>query len=108
MSFTGCTVASRRFLAQARVLTDSFFEHHPDGRFAVLIPDDPDRERSMDERVEVLRPLDIGVEPAELCRMALSYTVKELSCAMKVRLVRYLIGRGDTAVLLDGDLCVYD
>src|SRR4051812_42943653 len=105
--FVACTVASRRFLAQARVLTDSFFEHHPDGRFAVLIPDDPDGERSMGERIEVLRPLDIGVEPAELCRMALAYTVKELSCAMKVRLVRYLIRRRETVVRLDGHLCVY-
>src|SRR4051812_41102200 len=89
--FIACTVASRRFLGQARVLADSFFEHHPDGRFAVLIPDDPDGQRSMDERIEVLRPLDIGVEAAELDRMALAYTVKELSCAMKVRLVRHLI-----------------
>jgi hypothetical protein len=106
--FIACTVASRRFLAQATVLAQSFFEHHPQSRFAVLIPDDPDHEREMDPRVEVLRPLDIDVDPAELHRMALSYTVKELSCAMKVRLVAHLIDRGDTTVLLDGDLCVYD
>jgi len=40
--------------------------------------------------------------------MALAYTVKELSCALKVHLARHLIARGDTAVLLDGDVCVYD
>ena len=108
MSFVGCTVASRRFLGQARVLADSFFEHHPDGRFAILIPDDPDHERATGDRVEVLRPLDVGLDQAEANRMALAYTVKELSCALKVHLARHVIGRGDTAVLLDGDVCVYD
>jgi hypothetical protein len=55
-----------------------------------------------------LRPADLGVEPAELHRMALSYSVKELACAMKGRLMRHLARRGEIAVLLDGDVCVYD
>jgi len=105
--FVACTVASRRFLAQARVLADSFFEHHPSGRFAVLIPDDPDGERTLDGRAEVLRPHDIGVDPAEAERMALAYSVRELSCAMKVRLVHHLLEQGERAVMLDGDVCVY-
>jgi hypothetical protein len=105
--FVACTVASRGFLAHARVLIDSFFEHHPGGRFTLLIPDDPAGERAVDERVEVLRPLDIGVDEAELHRMALAYSIKELSCAMKSRLLRHLVARGETAVLLDGDVCVY-
>jgi hypothetical protein len=108
LGFIGCTVASRRFLGQARVLADSFFEHHPGGRFAVLIPDDPDGERSLPEPVEVLRPRDIGIDAAEINRLALAYSVKELSCAMKVRLVRHLVERGETVLLLDGDVCVYD
>ncbi len=108
MSFIGCTVASRRFLGQARVLADSFFEQHPDGRFAVLIPDAGGVDPKLDERVEVLHPLDVGLDRAEANRMALAYTVKELSCALKVHVARHLIGRGDTVVLLDGDVCIYD
>jgi hypothetical protein len=107
LGFIGCTVASRRFLGQARVLAESFFEHHPGGRFAVLIPDDPDGERSLDAPVEVLRPHDVGIPDEEIARLALFYSVKELSCAMKVWLVRHLIERGETVVLLDGDVCVY-
>src|SRR6476661_9271036 len=107
MSFTGCTVASRRYLGQARVLADSFFEHHPAGRFAVLIPDDPDGECTVGERTEVLRPRDLGMDAAEVNRMALAYTVKELSCALKVHLAGHVIGRGETAVLLDSDMCIY-
>lgn len=106
-SFVACTVASRRFLAQAQVLADSFFEHHPDGRFAVLVPDDPREERSLDARVEVLRPPDVGVEGLELHRQALAYSVRQLSCAMKVHLLRHLVQRGDVGVLLDGDVCIY-
>src|SRR3954453_5569313 len=105
--FIACTVASRRFLGQARVLAESFFEHYPGGRFTVLVPDDPDCERSLDPPVEVLRPGDLGIPDEEMNRLALFYSVKELSCAMKVRLVRHLIARGETVVLLDGDVCVY-
>jgi hypothetical protein len=81
--FVACTVATRRYLAQARVVADSFFEHHPQGRFAVLVPDDPERERAVDPRVEELRPADLGINEAELHRMALIYTSQELACAMK-------------------------
>jgi hypothetical protein len=105
--FVACTVASRRFIGQARVLADSFFEHHPDGRFAVLVPDDPDRERSVDERVEELRPSDIGFDDVELHRMALHYSVKELACAMKAPLLRHIVKGGQTGLLLDADACIY-
>jgi hypothetical protein len=104
--FVACTVASRRYLAQARVVVDSFFEHHPEGRFAVLISDDPKRERAVDPRVEELRPADIGVDEAELHRMALIYSALELACALKGRLARHVVQRGETAVLLDGDMLV--
>jgi hypothetical protein len=105
--FVACTVASRRFLAQARVVADSFFEHHPQGRFVVLVPDDPERELAVDPRVELLRPADIGIDPAEVNRMALAYSPMELACAMKGRVAHHLVERGDTVVLLDGDTCVY-
>jgi len=105
--FAACTVASRRFLAFARVLARSFLEHHPGGRFVVFIPDDPDRERSVGEGIEELRPADIGLEADEFDRMAMSYTVKELSCAMKVFVLEHLVKCGNTTILLDGDLCVY-
>jgi hypothetical protein len=105
--FVGCTVATRRYLGQARVVAESYLEHHPDGRFAVLIPDDPDGERSVDPRVEELRPADVGIDAAEEARLALAYSPRELACAMKGRLARHLVDRGDTAVVLDGDLRVY-
>lgn len=105
--FVGCTVATRRFVAQARVVAESFLEHHPGGRFAVLVPDDPRRERTVDPRVIELRPADVGVDERELHRIALAYTAKDLACAMKVHLLRHFAERGETAVLLDGDMCVY-
>ena len=104
--FIACTVASRRYLAQARVVVDSFFEHHEEGRFAVLISDDPERERAVDPRVEELRPSNIGVSEAELHRMALIYSPLEVACALKGRVARHLVERGETAVMLDGDMLV--
>jgi hypothetical protein len=104
----GCAVASRRFLGQARVLVESYLEQHPGGRFTLLIPDDPEGERSLDLPIEELRPADLGLESDEVHRMALSYNVKELACAMKGRLLRFLVERGDVGILLDGDVYVYD
>jgi hypothetical protein len=107
VDFIGCTVASRRFLAQARVTAESFLEHHPGGRFAVLIPDDPEGTRTVGVEVEELRPRDIGIDDRELHRMALTYSVKELSCAMKVFLLEHFVAGGNVTVMLDGDVCVY-
>jgi hypothetical protein len=105
--FVACTVASRRFLAQARVLARSFLRYHPGGRFTVFIPDDPARERSVGDGIEELRPADIGLSGEEFHRMAMSYTVKELSCAMKVFVLEHLARCGETVVLLDGDVEVH-
>jgi hypothetical protein len=108
VSFVACTVATRRYLAFARVAADSFFEHHPDGRFAVLVPDDPRRERTVgDPRVEELRLADIGIEEAEQHRLVMMYGPQELAVAMKARLAQFLVARGDVVVALDGDVCVY-
>ena len=108
MSFVACTVATRRYLAFARVVADSFFEHHPDGRLAVLVPDDPARQRAVgDPRVEELRMSDIGIDEAEQQRLGLIYGPRELACSMKARLAKFLVARGDPVVVLDGDVCVY-
>ena len=34
---TACTIIAGNYLAHARVLAESFFTHHPDGSFTVLV-----------------------------------------------------------------------
>ena len=70
-----CTIVARNYLAHARVLADSFLEHHPEGRVDVLVLDDVDYEGSASaEPFSITSPYEIGLERAEFHRMAMMYT----------------------------------
>jgi len=100
-----CTIIARNYLAHARVLAASFHEHHPDGRFSVLVVDglegftDPAA-----EPFEVLTPADIGLDVA---LMATRYDVLELSTAVKPWLLRWLLAREDHVFYLDPDIQLF-
>ena len=56
-----CTIIARNYYPFARVLADSFFVHHPDGSFTVLIIDDEPRCFSPeDTRIDWRRLSDLG------------------------------------------------
>ena len=103
-----CTIIAKNYLAHARVLARSFAEHHPDGRFHVLIIDDfegyvvPE-----DEPFVVVGPHELDVDGFE--QMAVLYDVVELSTAVKPWLMRWLLaGSPDhMAVYLDPDVRLY-
>jgi glycosyltransferase involved in cell wall biosynthesis len=103
-----CTIIARNYYAYAGVLADSFFAHHPDGTFAVLIIDDEGREFEPDEpRIEWLRLSDLGIERAEIHRLAGIYDVTELATAVKPRLLLRLLEAGrDSIVYLDPDILI--
>lgn len=113
-SYRGCTVASLRFLAHARVLIDSFLEHNPDAGFSLLYLGETGAETAdraaalgLDPRTEVLEPVDL-VGPDELARLGLMYDAQGLAGAMKTRLLRHLVGTWSaTTILIDADICVY-
>jgi hypothetical protein len=102
-----CTIIAKNYVAQARVLARSFLEHHPDGRFWVLIIDEHvGFIEPGDERFEVLTPAAIGCEQFE--EMAFRYSVLELSTAVKPWLLRHLMAiTGGPITYLDPDIKVY-
>jgi hypothetical protein len=103
-----CTIIARNYLAQARVLADSFKQVHPDGNCTVLVIDDPAGYIDPDaEQFELLTIHDIGLRDAE--RMAAFYDVMELSTAVKPWLLRTLLGRDgvDSVSYLDPDIQVF-
>ena len=105
---SACTIVARNYLAHARVLADSFFEQHSDGRFTVLLIDDETREH--DERAERFRCRrlgDIGFDRAEIGRLAAIYDVTELATAVKPMFLRHLLGESDHIIYLDPDTRVY-
>jgi hypothetical protein len=104
-----CTIIARNYLAQARVLARSFFEHHPDGSFSVLVIDaeTPPLLRAED-RFRVLVPLQIGFDEAEFHRLATIYDVMELATAVKPQLLKFLLADGAPAVTyFDPDIEIF-
>jgi glycosyltransferase involved in cell wall biosynthesis/2-polyprenyl-3-methyl-5-hydroxy-6-metoxy-1,4-benzoquinol methylase len=100
-----CTIIARNYLPYARVLAETFGEHHPNARFTTLILDGAD---DLAEPFEILSPYEIGIEPDELHRMAMIYDLKELATAVKPWLLRTLLDRGaGAAVYFDPDIAIY-
>jgi glycosyltransferase involved in cell wall biosynthesis/SAM-dependent methyltransferase len=100
-----CTIIARNYLPYARVLAESFVEHHPDARFSTLILDGGgDR----DEPFEVLGLHEIGIEPRELHNMAMIYDLMELATAVKPWFLRSLTQQSSGAVTyFDPDTAIY-
>jgi glycosyltransferase involved in cell wall biosynthesis len=104
-----CTIIARNYLPYARVLAESFFAHHPQGSFTILVIDDEERDLATgDDRITWKRLGDLGLEPAEIRRLAGIYDVTELATAVKPRLLRHLLDeRRSEVVYLDPDICIY-
>jgi glycosyltransferase involved in cell wall biosynthesis len=102
-----CTIIARNYLPQARVLAESFREHHPDGTFTVLVIDDTGAEDRSSEPFVVLSPYEIKIDRAEVNRMAFIYDIKEFATALKPWLLEHLLSTSDHAVYFDPDIEVF-
>ena len=101
------TIVARNYLAQAQVLVDSFRDHHPDGRFYVLVIDDPSTPAPEVRGAEVLMLHQIGIDPSDLERMTVAYELIELATSVKPWLLTSLLDRGaDHAVYFDPDILI--
>lgn len=103
-----CTIIAKNYVAHARVLAESFKETNPDGHCAVLVVDDAEGFLDPEaEPFELLTIDQIGLPDPE--RMAASYSVLELSTAVKPWLLRTLLDRpgADSIAYLDPDIKVF-
>ncbi len=107
---TACTIISKNYLAFARVLAESFLEHHPGGRFFVLVVDriegafDPEAERFTVIEVEDLPNIE------NLPSFLFKYTQLECNTAVKPFLLDHLFERYDLdhVLYLDPDILVLE
>jgi glycosyltransferase involved in cell wall biosynthesis len=104
-----CTIIARNYIAYARALARSFFEHHPGSRFTVLIIDGDDSLRNVGgDEFEVMLPDQIGIDEDEFGRMAMLYDVMELATAVKPSLLKTLLARGgEDITYFDPDIEVF-
>ncbi len=106
-SLVACTIVAKNYLAYARVLARSFLEHHPGGRFVVLLVDrvdgcfDPEQEPFDVLEVEQLDNLP------ELRQFLFKYRLLELATAVKPYLLERLFDDGaERVIYLDPDIWV--
>src|SRR5215204_416489 len=104
-----CTIIAKNYVAHARVLAQSYMEHHPEGTCHVLAIDDTEGyiDASL-EPFELVTPAHLGIDDYE--HMAAIYDVLELSTAVKPWLLRHLLyERGlERVAYLDPDIRLYD
>jgi glycosyltransferase involved in cell wall biosynthesis/2-polyprenyl-3-methyl-5-hydroxy-6-metoxy-1,4-benzoquinol methylase len=102
-----CTIIARNYLAQARVLEESFREHHPGETFTTLILD-PLESSAAGQTFRIFRGRDIGIDEAEYHRMAAIYDVMQLATAVKPWFMRTLLEEAREPVLyLDPDIQIF-
>jgi glycosyltransferase involved in cell wall biosynthesis/SAM-dependent methyltransferase len=104
-----CTIIAKNYVAHARVLAESFLEHHPEQTCYVLVIDDTDGYiEAASEPFELVTPAQLDIDDYE--HMAAIYDVLELSTAVKPWLLRHLLEeRGlERIAYLDPDIRVYD
>ena len=101
------TIVASNYSAMARVLGESFLDHHPDSTFHVLVVDDEPVD--FGERISVARLSDLDLGDVVLNVMKTIYDVMEFSTSVKPSFLRLLLGSDDAAVAcyLDPDIVVY-
>lgn len=98
-----CTILSVNHAAHARVLAESFVEHHPGSRCIALVIDDHSAVLTPEqEPFVIVRPTDLALEPAEFDDLRSRYDLLELATALKPWLLRYMLDHHD-----DGDGVAY-
>ena len=104
-----CTIIAKNYVAHARVLAESFKEHHPEGTCYVLVIDEIEGYiDATSEPFELVTPDQLDIEDYE--HMAAIYDVLEFSTAVKPWLLRYLLDeRGlERVAYFDPDIRIYD
>lgn len=100
-----CTIIARNYLSYARILAESYLQHHPDHKFYVLVVDGLPAGVSLPDTVQSLRGSDLALDA--FWEMTFKYEVTELSTAVKPTLMKKLFNEGyERVIYLDPDILV--
>jgi hypothetical protein len=103
------TIVASNYSAMARVLGESFLDHHPGSTFHVLVIDELDAD--FGDRIQVARLADLDLDVAVLDVMKTIYDVMEFATAVKPSFLRFLLAidahEDAVACYLDPDIVVY-
>lgn len=104
-----CTAIARNYAAYARVLAASLAAHVPGSRLVVLIVDgEQGAAPQLGDGTEPVTPVELGLAPRDLHRIATSSDTRMLVSRLKPLLLRGLLRRARPVVLVDADSYVFD
>ena len=108
MTLAACTIVAKNYLPFARVLARSFAEHHPGGRFFVLLVDRNDGHVRPEEEPFTLVEVEELTNVPELGPFLMKYTILEASTAVKPFFLELLFDRYELAnlVYFDPDILI--
>lgn len=103
-----CTIVSKNYLSYARVLARSFLDHHPGGRFFVLLVDRIDGH--FDAAAEPFELIEVEAleNVADVKTLLFKYTVLEANTAVKPFFLEQLFSKEglERLIYLDPDILV--
>jgi hypothetical protein len=103
------TITSRAYVPYARVLARTYTQHHPGRKLWALLIDDVHEEiLEADEPFLVLRLNDLGVDMAEIHRMALLFGGKLIATIKPWALEHFISKFGEAVVYIDSDFAIFD
>ena len=103
-----CTIVSKNYLSYARVLARSFLDHHPGGRFFVLLVDRLDGYFDPADEPFELVELEALENLPDVKALVFKYTVLEANTAVKPFLLEHLFAKEglQRLIYLDPDILV--
>jgi hypothetical protein len=99
-----CTIVTRSYVAQARVLAESYLRHHPRARFYALVVDGLPAGVDAGSGIEPMEPDALALPYFR--ELAFKYDATELATALKPTFLARLLERERTVVYLDPDVLV--
>jgi hypothetical protein len=108
-SIAACTIISKNYVAYARVLAASFLEHHPGGRFFVLLVDRVDGAFDPSQELFTLIEVEQLATIPDLPSFLFKYDIVESNTAVKPYYLEYLFSTYDLdhIVFLDPDILIF-
>lgn len=108
MALNACTIVSKNYICYARVLCRSFLEHHPQGRFFVLLVDRNDGHIDPAAEEFTLLEAEELTNIPELRGFLFKYTLLECNTAVKPYLLEKLIAEHEleNLVYFDPDILI--
>jgi hypothetical protein len=103
-----CTIVTKSYLAQARILAQSYFRFHPDGRMFVCLADQIDGASEFEQEPFTIVPMsDLGIP--DLHDFVFKYMPIELCTAVKPFLLEHIFSDPSVtkAIFFDPDIVLY-